>query len=275
MDNIKKITVYGKKHESPNKIYSQTLKESNLGFGTSVGVTSKANEDCIGISISENDVVLAIADGHWGNEASELAIKKASELLDSKNRLPKDNEARARLYSLFEQINTALYQKAMTTSGAPTPETTLIVCHLRNIQNEKYLFWSSFGDSFLFIFREGILKQLNSLNSYWLGMLSKLSENSATRGVTLKYSGEEESRYVGVAEGIEAGIEKLESNDIVFLCTDGLIGSDKMIPEEVANNIKTILISNTPLEKKIDGLILSALSRNEKDNVTCIVAQIP
>jgi len=265
------LVIYGKDHEAPNEIYCQV--NSDIGFGMSVGTTSKANEDGLGVSVLENDVLLAIADGHWGREASELAIQKATDMFRSTNHLPRENEIRARFYALFEQINRELFELAMANPGASAPETTLIVCHLKEIASEKYLYWSSFGDSFLFVLRRAELIQLNSLNPYWLGMLSRLSENSQTRQLVLK-SLFGESRYVGVADGLETGIEKLQPGDMVFLCTDGLIGSDERVPESVGQKIQAILNDRVPLEHKINELIKSALARGERDNVSCIVAQI-
>ncbi|MBV6395143.1 MAG: hypothetical protein HFACDABA_00714 [Anaerolineales bacterium] len=272
MDNQHKIAIYGRDHETPNEIYYSSIEGLGIGFGISVGVTQKANEDCIGLSTLNTDVVLTIADGHWGNEASELAVSKVVEFLNPDVRLSKDNEARARLFPLFEQINNELLQSAMRFPGAPAAETTLIVCYIRETPRGKYLYWASFGDSYLFIFRNGELKQLNSLNKYWLGMLSKLSEN-AESGISLKYlSGE--SRYIGVASGLETGIEKLSSGDVVFLCTDGLIGSDDEVPEAVAQNIQTILSANTPTNLKAKEIVNSALMRGEIDNVSCVIFPI-
>jgi serine/threonine protein phosphatase PrpC len=140
--------------------------------------------------------------------------------------------------------------------------------------NEDCLGISSLeGDSFLFLFRGDELIQLNSLNAYWLGMLSRLSENSQTRQLVLK-SLFGESKYMGVADGLETGIEKLQPGDMIFLCTDGLIGSDERVPEPVSRKIQTILNSIASLESKASELIQSALDRGEKDNVTCVVAQI-
>lgn len=272
MDNQQKIAIYGREYETPSEIYSPSIENLNIGFGISVGVTKRANEDCIGISTLKTDMVLSIADGHWGSEASHLAISKVIEFLNPDIRLSKGNEARARLFSLFEQINCELFQSAMKFPGAPAAETTLIVCYVTETPKGKYLYWASFGDSYLFIFRDGKLQQLNSLNKYWLGMLSKLSEN-AEAGIPLKYlSGE--SHYIGVASGLETGIEKLSSGDTVFLCTDGLIGSDNEVPEAVAQNIQTILSANSPINLKAKDIIKFALDRGEIDNISCIIAPI-
>jgi serine/threonine protein phosphatase PrpC len=267
------IVIYGRDHESASEIHRRTIENSNIAFGISVGIMSKANEDCLGISKSGDEALLAIADGHWGREASELAIDKTMEMFRLMLRPAKENEIRARFYALFEQINQELFSIAMSHPGAIAPETTLIVCQLKEIRLEKYLYWSGFGDSYLFVFRNNKLTQLNSLNQYWLGMLSRMSEYSAARQLTLK-SLFGESRYIGVADGLETGIEKLQSGDIIILCTDGLIGSDERVPESVGELIRTILTSVDSLENKVSNLIKSALDRGERDNISCILAQI-
>lgn len=267
------VVIYGRDHESPNEIDCRIIENSKVAFGISAGVTRKANEDGLGISIVGDEALFAIADGHWGREASELAIDKAIEMFRSTPRPPKENEIRARFYALFEQINQELFSMATAHPGALAPETTLIVCQLKEFESEKYLYWSSFGDSYLFIFRNNKLTQLNSLNQYWLGMLSRMSEYSKAKQLTLKgLFGE--SRYIGVADGLETGIEKLLAGDIILLCTDGLIGSDESVPEPVDTKFRKILAAIAPVEGKVSGLIESALDRGETDNVSCILAQI-
>jgi serine/threonine protein phosphatase PrpC len=273
MSEPNNIVIYGRDYEAANEIHCQVIGDLRIGFGMSVGTTPKANEDCLGVSTLKDDVLLAIADGHWGKRASELAIQKAMDMLRTTNPPPQENEIRARFYALFEQVNRELFEIAMANPGASAPETTLIVCQLKDIFADKYLYWSSFGDSFLFVLRRGEIIQLNSLNAYWLGMLSRLSESSQTRQLVLKgLFGE--SRYVGVAEGLETGIEIMQPGDVIVLCTDGLIGSDEEMPELVRQKIQSIFSTVAPLENKINELIKSALDRGEKDNVACIVVQV-
>jgi serine/threonine protein phosphatase PrpC len=273
MPQANTIVVYGKDYESPTEIYCRKIEDSDIAFGISEGITTKANEDCLGISTAGDETLLAIADGHWGREASELAVDKTMEMFRLMPRPAKENEIRARFYALFEQINQELFEMAMEHPGALAPETTLIVCQLRELDSEKYLYWSSFGDSYLLLIRDNKLIQLNSLNAYWLGMLSRMSESNRSRQLSLK-SLFGESRYIGVADGLETGIEKLQAGDLVLLCTDGLIGSDESIPEAVETIITTILTSPDHLENKVRNLIQSALDRPETDNISCILAQI-
>jgi serine/threonine protein phosphatase PrpC len=219
------------------------------------------------------ETVLAIADGHWGRDASEIAVSKAMELLREENRPSQDSETRARLFALFEQVNNELYDLAVSAPGAPTPETTLIVCHIKQADSGKYLYWSSFGDSYLFLLRGGMLKQLNSLNPFWLGYLSRLSEKAETRSILMRFLADE-ARYTGVASGLETGIEKLERDDMIFLCTDGLVGSDSHPEQAILDQIMGLLTSDLSIESKVERLISSALARGERDNISCVLAHI-
>ena len=273
MVESKTIVIYGKDHESPNEIHCQPIESLNIALGISEGVTSKPNEDCLGVSTSGDEILLAIADGHWGREASELAIDKTMEMFHLMPRPAKENEIRARFYALFEQINQKLFEIATEHPGALAPETTLIVCQLREFESNKYLYWSSFGDSYLFLLRDNKLIPLNTLNAYWLGMLSRMSETSLTRQLKLKgLFGE--STYIGVADGLETGIEKLQSGDMILLCTDGLIGSDQGVPDGVEKDFTAILTSLKRPENKVKNLLQSALDRFEIDNISCILLQI-
>jgi serine/threonine protein phosphatase PrpC len=268
-----RITIFGGSHQLQSEIYTQSLEFPGVALGTSVGVTTKPNEDAVGASAAGSEMVLAIADGHWGREASEIAVSKAMELLGPEIRPSRESETRARLFSLFEQVNTQLYEQAVAPPGASTPETTLIVCHVKEAGSDRALYWASFGDSFLFLLRNGKLNQLNSLNPRWLGYLSKLSEKAETRSILMRFL-TDEARYIGVASGLETGIVKLESGDIIFLCTDGLVGSDRDPDPAVLHRIREQLLSDLPLGNKVESIIASALARGEKDNISCVFANM-
>lgn len=272
MENLQ-ITVLGRDNEQHNEVFVRSIDSAHIALGMSVGVLSKANEDAIGVATLGGESMLAVADGHWGREASELAVTKAIELLSPEVRPAKDSETRARLFALHEQVNNELYEKAVSAPGASAAETTLIACHVKATASGKYLYWSSFGDSFLCLLRDGELKQLNTLNACWLGYLSKLSEQATTRSILMKFISDE-ARYVGVASGLETGIEKLEAGDLLFLCTDGLMGSDTEPAPATLEAVTGILKADRPLIAKADSLIHAALERGEEDNVSCVLAQI-
>lgn len=274
MEFLQGITILGRDHDARGETYLQSLDSLPVALGTSAGTTAKPNEDAVGVSALGKELVLAIADGHWGREAAEIGVSKAVELLSSEMPPVTESEIRARLFSLFEQVNDQLYDLAGSTPGTVTPETTLIVCHIRESEAGKVMYWASFGDSYLFLFRGQILNQLNSLHPRWLGYLSKLSEKAETRSLLMKYlTGD--ARYVGVANGLETGVENLEPGDIVFLCTDGLIGVDHDPNPAQLYGIRMLLMSDLSIVSKVEKAIATALARGEKDNITCLAALIP
>jgi serine/threonine protein phosphatase PrpC len=268
-----KRAIYGRDHEEPGEIYTCTLDPLEIGMGTSAGITKKPNEDCLAAAGLGSEILLAIADGHWGRDASEMAVSKAVELLRSDTRPAKDSETRARLFAVFDQVNTELYRLATSAPGASASETTLIVCHVKETPSGKSLYWSSFGDSYLFVLRNRQLRQLNTLNPFWLGYLSKLSETAKTGSILMRFLSEE-ARYVGVASGLETGIELLQPDDLIFLCTDGLIGSDREPEPVILAEITEVLVSDMPLSSKVEQVIASALRRGEMDNISCVLALV-
>lgn len=272
MDNSAVLTLLGRDHETKGALHSQTLDSSNIALGISVGASSKPNEDALGAAVLGPELVMAIADGHWGRDASELAVTKAVQLLRPESPPSRDSETRARLYALYEQVNTELYERATSAPGAATPETTLIVCHVKETASGKYLYWSSFGDSYLFLLRHGELNQLNTLNPFWLGYLSKMSENADSRSLLMRFLSDE-SRYVGVVSGLETGIEILQAGDVIFLATDGLLGSDDKPEQSILDGFTKILTSELSLASKVEKMLAAALERGELDNLSCILAQ--
>jgi PPM family protein phosphatase len=272
MEELIRTIIFGRDHESRGEIYVQSFESSNIALGTSVGVTTKPNEDAVGVSVLGSEVVLALADGHWGRDGSEIAISRAVEIVHPNIRPSKDSETRARLFALFDQVNTELYELATSAPGASASETTFVVCHVKQTPSGKFLYWSSFGDSYLFLLRNGELKQMNSLHQFWLGYLSKLSENANTKTILMRFLSEE-ARYVGVASGLETGIETLKPGDLIFLCSDGLIGSDYEPEPAILDELRDILTSNTSVKSKVEQMIASALRRGEQDNISCVVAQ--
>jgi serine/threonine protein phosphatase PrpC len=273
MEYSQQILILGRDHDAKGEIFVQSLESLPIALGTSAGTTVKPNEDSVGVSALGTELVLAIADGHWGKEASEIAVSSAVGLVTLESQPAADIEIQARLSSLFEQVNNQLYDLSASSPTNATPETTLIVCHVKETNSGKVLYWASFGDSYLFILRKQMLNQLNSLNPRWLGYLSKLSEKTETRALLMRYL-TNEARYVGVANGLEMGIETMEPGDIIFMCTDGLIGSDRDPNPAILYGIRMLLMSGLPVVSKVERAIASALERREKDNVSCLAALI-
>ena len=268
-----RIIILGRDHDAKGEIHLQSLDALPVTLGTSAGTIAKPNEDAVGVSALGKGLVLAIADGHWGRKASEIGVSKAVELPTFDSLPAVESEIQAGLFSIFEQVNNQLYDLSALTPSEATPETTLIVCQIKEVEGRKSLYWASFGDSYLFLLRKEKLNQLNTLQQRWLGYLSKLSEKSETRAVLMRYL-TDEARYVGVVGGLETGIEELEPGDIVFMCTDGLIGADRDPNPAQLYGIRMLLTSDLSIDSKVEKAIVSALQRGETDNITCLAARI-
>ncbi len=138
MEHLQEITILGRDHDARGEVYLQSLDPLPVALGTSAGTIAKPNEDAVGVSVLGKELVLAIADGHWGREAAEIGVSKAMELLCLAGcSLSPKRRPQARLISLFEQVNEQLYDWRPPTPGAATPETTLIVCHIRETEDWK------------------------------------------------------------------------------------------------------------------------------------------
>lgn len=268
------ILLIGQDFPSLGQTHVQGIPDKNIAVGISAGKKDKPNEDALSVSVSEQEVFLAIADGHWGAEASELAIQKASELIKVRSRPSSKHEVRAQLYALFEQINRELYNMAMAFPGAPTPETTLLVGYLRLLPEISQLYWASFGDSYLFLQHGGDVVQLNKLYRRWLGALSKMADFTGLTGIPITYPHSGDDRYLGVAAGLESGIERLTEGDTILLCTDGMIeprGSEHAL---TPIDLQPFLTERGAPEEHIHALMDLALREGGNDNVACVLLQI-
>jgi protein phosphatase len=123
------------------------------------------------------------------------------------------------------------------------------------------------GDSRVYFFREGTLKQVTEdhslLNDYLKA--KKLSpeeiENFPHKNVIVRALGMKESVVVDVSR-----IEPKEG-DIFLLCSDGLSG---MVTDP---QIQEVLTRTTELEKACGQLIDLANAAGGNDNVTCVLAR--
>ena len=78
------------------------------------------------------------------------------------------------------------------------------------------------------------------------------------------------TRAIGIKNTVETdtAIHKLQKNDIIVLCTDGLCGMLK--DEEMAK----ILNKRTDLERKAELLVAEANKKGGFDNISLILVQI-
>lgn len=269
-----RITLFGKDCLSPSAVTIKSLND-RMAIGISAGNTDH-NEDAVGAVTIGQRTVLVVADGHWGDAASYLAVTEAIRLL-GKTGAPHGNEPIGWLYSLFERINKALLASALQDEPLEAPETALLVAHIGSYGNAR-VHWASFGDAFLYHFSfspDEKAEQLNTLRSTWLGALSALAGDTRDGHLVIPYPGQKQpDGYQNIANGLEVGMVDLQSNDILILATDGLpqcqvYNTTSLLPSDLHRAIAGL--DTTQIQCK--ALIDAALKLGGVDNIACAVYQ--
>jgi len=266
------ITLLGKDFLSRSTVTTRSL-DSRVTIGISPGHTNH-NEDAVGAAIVGERTILAIADGHWGDEASILAITETIGLL-AKNQFPHGNEPIGWFYILFERLNQTLLSQALQDDILRAPETSLIVAHITHRKDGTNLVhWASFGDSFLYLVRtNGEAEQLNCLQSTWLGALSAL-RGAAERGkIIVPYTQQDRPDiYQNVADGLHVGIADLLMDDLLILATDGIPQCTKRnITSLHPSDIAKLVCKEETVLTICETLISAALKAGGVDNIAVAV----
>jgi len=165
----------------------------------------EANEDACAFATSSQGTLLAVADGHWGSDASRTAITRLlehhAEPLLSPQRAgpakPWDSSAPALLVDLQQQI-----LRAGSHRGPRSPRTTL--CLALAFPERDQLNWLCVGDSLLFAVGEGEVRELGAAGNVVRYLGSPADDAERLRGHT------------------RLGSEALRGCDALVLATDGL-----------------------------------------------------
>lgn len=233
-----------------------------IAFGnTHVGKVREHNEDTF--FLSDTKGFFLVSDGMGGLEGGEVAAaitKDAiSEHLAASSWIFANPEKQ--LKEAFRLANKKVREALPDGKGMGCTCVTLLL-H----QNDFYIAYV--GDSRIYLYRNGKLKQLTKDHSY--------VEELFTRGLI---SEEEKvdhpyknsiTRYIGHAEDVNVDVNSgpLLKNDIFLLCSDGLTG-------EVADDqISSIIAAADNPEVCVNSFIESALQHGGNDNVTAVVVKI-
>ena len=209
---------------------------------TNTGLVRTANEDAL---LTDGPELFAIADGMGGYAGGEIASVETIKVL---------KEAASKANSHLR----SLVCKMPDYEGMGT---TLVAVYLAE---DKKAYALNIGDSRLYLWRNGLLKQITQDHSYVAELLSKgdITTDEARRhpqrNVIL--------RAVGADEGLDSDVFSFETEpgDRLLLCSDGL--SDMAADDEIAAVLKE---ENT--EKAADALIELALNNGGRDNVSVIL----
>ena len=235
-----------------------------VGSATDVGLVRSNNQDQLLVSPG----LYAVADGMGGHAAGEVASSTAITALAAAFEAT-DQHTAGSLESAAKAANRAVWEQARTNRAMFGMGTTLVA--LAVVEREdgtNGLTAAHIGDSRLYVYRDGVLKQVTVDHSLVQELVDdgQISEAQAAvhpqRHVL--------TRALGVEPAIEVDIIELapRHGDRYLLCSDGL-------PREVSDDQIAAVLSrfSNPVEAA-NELVSVANLRGGNDNITVVVIDV-
>ena len=180
-----------------------------------IGLVRQRNEDRFFIDGN----VCAVTDGMGGYSGGEIAstyaVDEIREYLASLESVGQQDLCDAIIHANQRIVNRVASEERLAGMG-----TTAVVTAIKDNQ----LYWASVGDSRLYVYRDGLLKQITTDHSM---VQELLTAGEITKDEMLSHPQRNLlTRAVGVDEVLEvdSGIESILPGDRILLCTDGLSG---------------------------------------------------
>ena len=229
---------------------------------TNRGLVRHNNEDSV--LVREPDL-FAIADGMGGADAGEVASYEAVHLLES---LDLSQVDRTNILSSLEtaiiRINKKIFDLASEKKALSGMGTTLTALYL---PNRETAYVAHVGDSRIYLYGEGLLRQVTSDHSYVAELLrhkkitAEEARTSSQKHVITRAVGVEPTVAVDTFEILLGSAQKL------LLCSDGLTN---MISEAEIERI----MGDRNLDRLADGLMNGAMTAGGDDNISFIIIDL-
>lgn len=241
---------------------------AQIGFKSNTGVIRDNNEDACFV-IPSHDVYV-VADGVGGNNAGEIASRTAVRGIAeyvAENPVGDCGDDQA-VYEYFaqclKQVNDEIYQMGKRHKENKGMATTAVIACLR----ESAAYIINIGDSRAYLFRRGQLSQITIDHTYVNELLkngvitTEEAENHSQKNVI--------TRALGAEPAVTADFfqTKLEKDDILMLCTDGLYG------EVEEQKLIEILDKKNTMSGTCTRLVEEAIRCGGRDNITVICLKI-
>ena len=231
---------------------------------TDAGKVRDHNEDSVIIvKNSDNEYLMAIADGMGGHSAGEVASsiaigylgKHFKETFFHLNKISAINWIRDSVYT----INTLIFQHEKTHPESKGMGTTLVLA----VYTEDYLLFGNVGDSSGFVLKDNELRKVTYDHTLVNLLVSagELTKEEASihpkKNVLMK--------ALGAALNVDVDIFECDMDmniREVLLCSDGLTN---MLDRE---QIEKVLLGEGSVEEKVERLIRKANNRGGTDNIS-------
>ena len=231
---------------------------------TDAGKVRDHNEDSVIIvKNSDNEYLMAIADGMGGHSAGEVASsiaigylgKHFKETFFHLNKISAINWIR----DSVDTINTLIFQHEKTHPESKGMGTTLVLA----VYTKDYLLFGNVGDSSGFVLKDDELRKVtydHTLVNLLVSAGELTKEEASThpkKNVLMK--------ALGAALNVDVDIFECDMDmniREVLLCSDGLTN---MLERE---QIEKVLLSEGSVEEKVEKLIKKANNRGSTDNIS-------
>lgn len=224
----------------------------------------KYNQDRIGHWSTPESLLMVVADGMGGHAHGEVAAQVTVDILGRAFAL----EARPRLAHperflprLLAAAHAGILLEAQKRGMRESPRTVVVAC----LVQEGVAHWAHTGDCRLYLFRKGRLHARTRDHS----VVQQLVDQGRIREEAVA-THPERNRLLQCLGGtqaprIDVGSERLDRDDRLLLCSDGLWGP--LTPRQLLH-----ALFNQPLEDAVQGLVALAEARagHECDNTSAI-----
>ena len=242
---------------------------------THVGMKRNHNEDSF--LLLPDEALFCVADGMGGHSSGEIASKIAvEEMAEFFKMTSRDQDAtwpykmdktrnydENRLATGIKLANVRIYERASSEQKFRGMGTTIVSLFF----NQAYAYVAHVGDSRVYFFRGGMLKQVTEdhslLNDYLKAKKLSPEEIDAFPHKNVIV------RALGMKDTVQVDISRLEpqDGDVFLLCSDGLSG---MVTDAA---IADVLTKQKDLTAACSQLIDLANANGGHDNVTCVLTR--
>lgn len=221
---------------------------SNFIFGTTQGLVKQTNEDCIGCRVGKDQMLVCIADGHWGSETSQLIVRH---WLKRKALFPNSLKNAINKTKILENKISKIFGKPqMDPENDFTPEASFVAIKICG----DILSVVAYGDCRMLVANKGNIKFCLKITNTWLGAFSHLSLR----------------KRLSIKNAIRFKKIKVVKGDFIFLFTDGV---DQCIYEKDTISFDFIagLSKLTDLNKVFDKLMEEVFTNGAQDNASLAI----
>lgn len=228
------------------------------------GLVRKLNEDYIYVS---NNPYFILADGMGGYKGGQIASRIAVESAkDFFKETPQVSVSEEVMKKSILYANKIILEQKKDYPNLNQMGSTLITVAL----NKDKIYWAHVGDSRIYYFKNGILKQITEDHSFVMNLLKK---GKITIDEAKKHPRRNEiTRAVGINEDldVDTGEIRLEKNSVILICSDGLTG---MLEDYTINKVLSEYKFNTDenLKNCAEKLMELVYDAGANDNISLIL----